>query len=40
MLADTLGRLLTRPAEIPVGVMTAVIAGPLFIYLLRKNGRK
>jgi len=40
MLADTAGRLLTRPAEIPVGVMTAVIAGPLFIYLLRKNGRK
>lgn len=40
MLADTFGRVVARPAEIPVGVMTAVIAGPLFIYLLRKNGRK
>lgn len=39
MLADTAGRLIIRPAEIPVGIMTSVIAGPLFIYLLRKNGR-
>lgn len=40
MLADTLGRVLIRPSEIPVGVMTSVIAGPIFIYLLRKNRRK
>ena len=37
VLADTLGRVLVRPAEIPAGVMTSVIAGPFFIYLLRKQ---
>lgn len=40
MLADTLGRVIIRPAEIPVGIMTSVIAGPLFVYLLKKHRRK
>lgn len=39
MLADVLGRVIIRPAEVPVGIMTSVIAGPLFIYLLRKYRR-
>ncbi len=39
MLADVLGRVLIRPAEVPVGIMTSVIAGPLFIYLLKKHRR-
>jgi len=35
VLADTLARLLARPAELPVGVITAFCGAPFFIYLLR-----
>lgn len=37
--ADVLGRVIAPPAEIQVGVMTAVIGAPLFLWLLRR-GRK
>ena len=37
--ADALSRTLLAPAEIPVGVMTALIGAPFFLYLLRKQGR-
>jgi iron complex transport system permease protein len=33
-LCDTLARTLIAPAEIPVGVITALIGGPFFIWLL------
>lgn len=36
--ADTLARTLLAPAEIPVGVMTALIGAPFFLYLLRRQG--
>ncbi|TQS72680.1 iron ABC transporter permease [Rhodobacteraceae bacterium] len=36
LLADTAGRLLIAPAEIRVGVMTAIIGGPVFIWLARR----
>ncbi len=38
--ADTLARTLLAPAEIPVGIITALAGGPFFIYLLlsRKSG--
>ena len=38
--ADTLARTLMAPAEIPVGIVTALAGGPFFIYLLmsRKGG--
>ena len=38
-LCDTLSRTLIAPAEIPVGVITALLGGPFFIWLLlsRKN---
>ncbi|MBO9606452.1 MAG: iron ABC transporter permease [Paenibacillaceae bacterium] len=39
LLGDTLGRILIIPREVPVGIMTAVLGGPYFIYLLRR-GRK
>ncbi len=32
--ADTLARTLLAPAEIPVGIITALVGGPLFMYLL------
>ncbi len=38
LLADTLARSLVSPAEIPVGLVTSVIGGPYFLWLLL--GRK
>ncbi|TQN31427.1 iron complex transport system permease protein [Haloactinospora alba] len=35
--ADVLGRILARPAEIQVGVMTALLGGPFFLALVRRN---
>lgn len=35
--ADTIARTITAPAEIPVGVVTAICGGPFFIYLLRRK---
>ncbi len=35
--SDLLGRTLIQPMEIPVGVMTSILGGPFFIYLLRKR---
>ena len=37
LLADTLGRTITAPYEIPVGVVMSVLGGPFFLYLLRKD---
>ncbi|MEU3946816.1 iron chelate uptake ABC transporter family permease subunit [Streptomyces sp. NPDC029526] len=35
--ADVLGRIVARPAELQVGIVTAVIGGPLFIFLVRRR---
>ncbi|MGY0066454.1 FecCD family ABC transporter permease [Streptomyces sp. QTS137] len=35
--ADVIGRLLARPAELQVGIVTAIIGGPVFIYLVRRR---
>jgi len=40
MLADLLARTLLSPAQIPVGVITALIGAPFFIYLLRRTRRE
>ncbi|WP_188006838.1 Iron ABC transporter permease [Sporosarcina sp. ANT_H38] len=37
MLADTGGRTLFSPLEIPAGILMAVIGGPYFLYLMRKG---
>ncbi|NHW33792.1 FecCD family ABC transporter permease [Paenibacillus aceris] len=37
LLGDLLGRIIILPREVPVGIMTAVIGAPYFIYLLRKE---
>lgn len=34
MVADTLARTLLSPAEMPVGIITALAGGPFFVYLL------
>jgi iron complex transport system permease protein len=36
--ADTLARVLISPSELPVGVITAFLGAPFFIYLLRARG--
>jgi iron complex transport system permease protein len=36
-LADSLARTLLAPNELPVGALTALIGGPLFLVLLRRE---
>jgi iron complex transport system permease protein len=33
---DTIGRVIARPGEVQVGIMTAAIGGPAFVYLVRR----
>ncbi|CUH94656.1 hypothetical protein P22_0722 [Propionispora sp. 2/2-37] len=40
VFCDTLGRLILQPLEIRVGIMTALIGAPYFLYLLYKAQRK
>jgi iron complex transport system permease protein len=37
--SDLAGRLLFAPTEIPVGIVTAIVAAPYFLYLLRRANR-
>ncbi|MCU7800339.1 MAG: iron ABC transporter permease [gamma proteobacterium symbiont of Lucinoma myriamae] len=37
IIADTLARTLLAPQQLPVGVLTALIGVPLFLYLLRRS---
>lgn len=37
LMADTLARTLLAPIQLPVGVLTAILGVPVFLYLLRKN---
>jgi len=38
--ADTLARTMLGPAELPVGVVTALTGGPFFLYLLHRDLRR
>ncbi|MEO8505100.1 MAG: iron ABC transporter permease [Acidobacteriota bacterium] len=38
VLADLMARTVAAPSELPVGVITALIGGPFFLYLLRARG--
>ena len=38
LLADDLARTVVAPAELPVGILTALLGGPFFLYLLRARG--
>ena len=40
VLADTAARLVAVPAEVPVGILTALIGGPAFLLLLRGVARQ
>ncbi|WP_405611416.1 FecCD family ABC transporter permease [Streptomyces sp. NBC_00076] len=35
--SDVLGRIVARPAEVQVGIVTALIGGPVFIFLVRRR---
>ncbi|MEK5143732.1 FecCD family ABC transporter permease [Paenibacillus sp. FSL M7-0134] len=37
--ADVLGRFIAFPYESPVGIVTALVGAPFFLYLAHKNGR-
>ncbi len=37
VLADLVARTLIAPAELPIGVITALVGGPFFLYLLRRR---
>jgi iron complex transport system permease protein len=37
MLADLIGRWVISPSELPVGIVTAIIGAPYFLYLLYRN---
>ncbi|MFE3767469.1 FecCD family ABC transporter permease [Streptomyces sp. NPDC059104] len=39
-LADLLARTAAAPEEIPVGVVTALVGGPFFLWMLRRSGRR
>jgi iron complex transport system permease protein len=38
--ADTLARTVFAPGELPVGVVTALLGGPFFLFLLRRSLRR
>jgi iron complex transport system permease protein len=35
--ADVVGRVVARPAELQVGIVTAILGGPVFIFLVRRR---
>lgn len=37
LIADTIARTIVAPAEMPVGVLTSLIGGPFFLWLLIKQ---
>jgi len=39
LVSDLAGRMLFAPTEIPVGIVTSIIAAPYFLLLLRRAGR-
>ncbi|WP_286190647.1 FecCD family ABC transporter permease [Fluviispira vulneris] len=40
VLSDLIARVILKPIEIPVGVITAFLGCPFFLYLIRKHGDK
>ncbi|KJH79987.1 MULTISPECIES: FecCD family ABC transporter permease [Pseudomonadaceae] len=39
LLADLLARLMLAPAELPIGIVTALLGAPFFLYLLQRGRR-
>ena len=39
LLADIISRILIRPAELPIGIVMAIIGAPVFLHLILRRGR-
>lgn len=39
LLTDLIARTILMPAEVPLGIVTSVIGAPLFLWLLKRNGK-
>jgi iron complex transport system permease protein len=37
VLADTLARTVVAPAELPIGVVTALVGSPVFVWIVRST---
>jgi iron complex transport system permease protein len=37
LVADVLGRMLVRPAELEAGIVVALVGAPFFIYIVRRQ---
>ena len=37
VVADVIGRIVVRPAELQVGIVMALVGGPAFIVLVRRS---
>jgi iron complex transport system permease protein len=40
VIADTVARLVVIPAELPIGIVTALCGAPFFLWLLKREGRR
>jgi iron complex transport system permease protein len=40
LVADIAARVLLKPQELPVGVMTALVGAPFFVYLAKSKVKK
>ncbi len=40
LISDLVARSLIAPIEIPIGIVTAMIGGPFFLYLLQRGGER
>ena len=38
LLCDTIARTVVFPAELPIGIITALLGVPFFLYMLRSTG--
>jgi iron complex transport system permease protein len=39
ILADVIARTVVAPSEVPIGVITAMVGAPFFLYLLRRRAK-
>ncbi len=40
VIADSVARLAVIPAELPIGIVTALCGAPFFVWLLKLEGRR
>ena len=40
LIADTLARTILAPQQLPVGIFTAIIGVPCFLFIMNSSGKK